>query len=167
MLALNITDVKDFMNKLLIGEVFDHFWLNEATITTYNTFSVDGKLRQDFFDSDVREALEQSARTYSLWKEVKPFCYSIIRGKRTPLSFKIVFQLSHNKTAAALASTDVGIAPENITGLYLNLQYKNKALLCTTGTSLKTFLPGKHLEQYWDGMVLDFFRQNEIIFEQV
>lgn len=167
MLALNITDVKDFMNKLLIGEVFDHFWLNEATITTYNTFSVDGKLRQDFFDSDVREALEQSARTYSLWKEVKPFCYSIIRGKRTPLSFKIVFQLSHNKTAAVLASTDVGVAPENITGLYLNLQYKNKALLCTTGTSLKTFLPGKHLEQYWDGMVLDFFRQNEIIFEQV
>lgn len=167
MLALNITDVKDFMNKLLIGQVFDHFWLNEATITTYNTFSVDGRLQQDFFDSDAREALAQSARTYSLWKEVKPFCYSIIRGKRTPLSFKIVFQLSPNKAAAALGSADVGIEPENITGLYLNLQYKNKALLCTTGTSLKTFLPGKRLDQYWDSMILDFFRQNEIIFEQV
>ena len=26
MLALKITDVKDFMNKLLIGEVFDRFF---------------------------------------------------------------------------------------------------------------------------------------------
>lgn len=167
MLALKITDIKDFMNKLLISGAFDHFWLNEATITTYNTFSVDGKLQQDFFDSDARDALERNARTYSLWKEVKPFCYSIIRGKRTPLSFKIVFQLSRNKAAAAFAANDIGIAPENITGLYLNLQYRNKVLLCTTGTSLKTFLPGKRLDQFWDGMVLDFFRQNEIIFEQV
>lgn len=167
MLALNITDVKDFMNKLLIGSVFDHFWLNEATITTFNTFTVDGQLQKDFFDSDAREALERSARTCSLWMEVKPFCYSVIRGKRTPLSFKIVFQLSYNKMKAALDSTDVGIAAENITGLYLNLQYRNKTLLCTTGSSLKTFLPGKRLDQYWDGMILDFFRQNEILFEQV
>lgn len=28
MLALKITDVKDFMNKLLIGEVFDRFLLS-------------------------------------------------------------------------------------------------------------------------------------------
>ena len=31
MLALKITDVKDFMNKLLIGEVFDRFSLVEAS----------------------------------------------------------------------------------------------------------------------------------------
>ena len=33
MLALKITDVKDFMNKLLIGEVFDRFSLVEASVT--------------------------------------------------------------------------------------------------------------------------------------
>ena len=32
MLALKITDVKDFMNKLLIGEVFDRFSLVEDTV---------------------------------------------------------------------------------------------------------------------------------------
>ena len=37
MLALKITDVKDFMNKLLIGEVFDRFSLVEASVTTFNT----------------------------------------------------------------------------------------------------------------------------------
>ena len=39
MLALKITDVKDFMNKLLIGEVFDRFSLVEASVTTFNTFT--------------------------------------------------------------------------------------------------------------------------------
>ena len=38
MLALKITDVKDFMNKLLIGEVFDRFSLVEASVTTEHNF---------------------------------------------------------------------------------------------------------------------------------
>ena len=50
MLALKITDLKDFTSKLFIGDVFDHFWLNSADIATYNLFSIDGKLQQDFFD---------------------------------------------------------------------------------------------------------------------
>lgn len=38
MLALNITNLKDFTNKLFIGEVFDHFLVTEASITTFGTF---------------------------------------------------------------------------------------------------------------------------------
>ena len=48
MIALKITDLRDFTNKLFIREVFDSFWLNQAEITTYNTFSIDGKLHTDF-----------------------------------------------------------------------------------------------------------------------
>ena len=94
MLALTISDVKDFMNKLLIGEVFDNFSLVEASVTTFNTFTIDGHLQQDFFDTDTVEEYKKEAVEYSLWRDVKPYCFSIIRGKRTPLNFKIVFQLS-------------------------------------------------------------------------
>lgn len=52
MLALKITDIKDFTNKLFIGDIFDRFWLNEASITTFSTYIIDGKLQQEFFDSD-------------------------------------------------------------------------------------------------------------------
>ncbi len=52
MLALKITDIRDFTNKLFIGEVFDKFCLTEASITTFNTFSIDGRLLKDFFDTD-------------------------------------------------------------------------------------------------------------------
>ena len=150
MIALKITDLRDFTNKLFIREVFDSFWLNQAEITTYNTFSIDGKLHTDFLDSDQLQILQKSGRTYSLWKETRPFCWSVIRGKRTP---------------AAQAS--LSAAPSAISGLYLNLQFKNKILLCTTGTAFNTFIPDKRLEQLWDGMVLDFFSQHQIIFEEM
>ena len=55
MLALKIIDVKDFMNKLLIGEVFDRFFLVEASVTTFNVFTIDGRLQQDFFDTDTAD----------------------------------------------------------------------------------------------------------------
>lgn len=167
MLALKITNQKDFTNKLFLGETFDAFWLNQAEIITSNIFSIDGRLQTDFFDNDEQEFLASSHRTFSLWKEVKPFCYSIIRGKRAPLSFKIVLQFSPNKASALLQNSAILISPELVTGLYLNLQYKNKTLLCTTGTSIKTFLPGKELDHLWEQYIADFFRRNELSFEEI
>lgn len=167
MLALKITDLKDFTNKLFIGNVFDHFWLNRADISTYNLFSIEGKLQKDFFDSDQQEILDGTSRTYSLWAEVKPFCHFVIRGKRPPLYFKIVFQLSSQKTKSLLENENPGLPLDSLQGLYLNLQYKNKILLCTTGTSFHTFVPGKQVEQLWDHTVLDFFRQNKILYEEL
>jgi hypothetical protein len=167
MIALKIMDIKDFTNKLFLGEVFDQFWMTEASITTFGIFSIDGRLQSGFFDTDSRTLLEQNGRLYTLWKEVKPYCFSVIRGKRTPLGFKIVFLLSRKKTAAAIAHAGLSISPEEVNGLYLNLQYKNDVLLCTTGTSLQTFIPGKQIDQLWDGLVEDFFRQNQILFARM
>ena len=167
MLALKITDQKDFTNKLFLKDTFDLFWLNQAEITTSNRFTIDGKLQKDFFDNDEQEFLSSSHRTCSLWKEIKPFCYSIIRGKRAPLSFKIVLQFSQNKAAALIQNSGLTLSPDQISGLYLNLQYKNKTLICTTGTALTTFLPGKGLEHLWDQYVLDFFSRNELLIQEM
>lgn len=167
MLALKITDIKTFTNMLFIGDTFDHFWLNEASFTTSSVFTIDGKLQKAFFDSDELEILEQSHRTYALWKEIKPYCSSIIRSRHTPLYFKIILQLSHNQTASVLAGAQTKLGPEMVNGLYLNLQYKNRTLLCTTGTSLSTFVPQKELDILWDHMVKNFFRQKEILFEEL
>ena len=66
-----------------------------------------------------------------------------------------------------MRNTDLGISSEQIDGFYLNLQFKNNALLCTTGTSLKTFLMTKQPEQFWDDMILHFLNQNQILFEKL
>lgn len=165
MLALNITNLKDFTNKLFIGDVFDHFLVTEASITTFGTFSVDGKLQNDFFDSDEQTALHESRRSYALWKEIKPYCCSVIRGKRLPLHFKMVFQLPSSEISRlfpdkALFSSDIG-------NLYLNIQYRNQTVLCTTGFSLNTFTPGIKPGPLWDDMILQFMQKHHIDFEKV
>lgn len=167
MLALKIIDVKDFMNQLLIGETFDHFQMIEASITTFNTFSIDGTLKRDFFDSDIHKMLDQSGRVYALWKETKPYCFQMIRGKRTPLHFKIIFSLSRKQITTLFGDVTTTFDSGQIKGLFLNLQYKNKELYCTTGVSLTTFLPDKTPEHLWDSSVLNFFKQHQIAIEQM
>lgn len=87
MIAVKITDARDFMSKLLKGTSFDSFWLTEATITTYNTFTIDGNLRLEFFDPVLAKSLDLAGRTHSLWSEVRPFCFSVISpiGPSQPL----------------------------------------------------------------------------------
>lgn len=162
MIALQVQDVKDFMSRLLMGNTFDAFWLCEASITTFVTYNIDGSLHKDFFDSEQAEILSRNERTFSLWKELKPFCYSIVKGKRTPLHFKIVFQLSRQNLEKMLAGSGLDWKPEDVFGLYLNLQYDGSSLTCTTGSSLKTFSMDKSLDRLWDDMVRNFFRQQSI-----
>lgn len=167
MLALTITDVKDFMNQLLLGETFDHFSLIEASIVTFNTFTIDGKLQRDFFDSDALETFDENSLDYSAWRDLKSYCFSIIRGKRTPVSFKIVFRLPAKKAQKLMENALPDFSAEALGGLYLNLQYKNKTLLCTTGAAFHSFVLDKRPEQLWDGMILDFLRKHKILFEQM
>lgn len=161
MLALRITDIKGFMNQLLIGDTFDSFPISEASITTFNTFSIDGMINRDFFDTDMQNILDQNGQVYSLWKEVKPFCFSIIRGKRTPLHFKIIFQITPSQLSALTGEKESTVFT-NISSLFLNIQYKNNLLLCTTGTFQKSFSLDKSAEQLWDQIVQNFFRARNI-----
>lgn len=166
MLALNIIDVKDFMNKLLIGEVFDRFSFIEASFTTFNTFTIDGKLQHDFFDTDTRTALQEKAAQYSLWHDVKSYCFSIIRGKRTPLNFKIVFELSPDQVKSLLKNEEItGNIP--VRNFYLNIQYRNQNLLCTTGVSYSMFSLDKRLEYLWDDSLMSFLSRHHISCEKL
>lgn len=167
MIALQIQDVKDFMSKLLIGNAFDAFWLSEAAITTFATFHIDGVLHPDFFDTEEAKSIALEGRSYVLWKDVKAHCFSVIKGKKTPLHFKIVFMLSRKNMEKLLVSSPLPISADDIFGLFVNFQYDGKHLTCTTGTSLKTFTLDKSLDHIWDELVQKFFRQQEIPYESI
>lgn len=162
MIALNILDVKTFMSKLLVGDIFDNFYLSEASITTYVTFSIDGSLHKEFFDTALADSLHLEERSYTLWKEVKPFCFSVMKGKHTPLHFKIVFLLSGENITKLLIQSGISYTPDDIFGLYLNFQFDGSHLSCTTGSSLRMFSLDKSLDRVWDDMVIRFFQQQEI-----
>lgn len=165
MVALQIQDIKHFMNKLLLSQTFDNFLLVEGNITTYNTFRIDGRIHQDFFTEEEQEELQLLKREFSLWREVKPFCLNLIKGKKTPLGFKFTFQLSKENTARLLASSGItSVLSENISGLLLNIRYDNGSLNVITATNLNLFTLDKTLEHAWDDMVKQFLKQQEISF---
>lgn len=123
MLALKINTTKAFMHKLLIGDTFHIFSLAEASITTFNQFHIDGKLHMDFFDTDTAQQLSENGDIYSSWKDVKSYCYSIIRGKLPPLQFKFVMRLSPQQMMLLPLSEDpVCSLADEISDLFLNIQ---------------------------------------------
>lgn len=167
MIALQIHDIKDFMSKLLIGNTFDAFWLSEAAITTSVTFHIDGVLHPDFYDTQDAELISSEGRTYALWKDIKPHCFSVMKGKQTPLHFKIIFMLSKKNTEKLLSGSHLPFSAEEVFGLFANFQYDGKHITCTTGTSMKTFTLDKSLEHVWDEMIQKFFKQQQIPYESI
>ncbi len=165
MIALQVQDIKNFMSKLLIGTDFDAFWLSEASITTSVTYNIDGLLKSDFFDTQESEIIKAEGREYALWKDIKPFCFSMMKGKKTPLHFKIVFILSKKNTEKLLTGNHVPLSLDDIFGLFVNFQYDGTHLTCTTGTSVKTFTLDKTLDHVWDELLQKFFRQQQIPYE--
>lgn len=162
MLAIQIDHVKDFMKKLLLQDAFDSFLVSEISITTFTTFSIDGQLHPEFFDPEKCEALRAENRSSILWKEARPFCLSIIKGQQSPLSFHIVLQADSALTAQLSASAGLSFSPEDIFGLFLNLQFRGGVLSVTTGTSLKVFTPDKSLDRAWDRFVREWLEKEEI-----
>ena len=92
MIALKAEDVKSFTTKLFVREDFDAFLVKEVNITTYNSFSIDGHVKQGYYTEEERE--ENNIEEFSTWKTLRPFCFSLIKGKKLPGSFRIVLQLS-------------------------------------------------------------------------
>ena len=165
MTALQIADIGSFMKKFLLTESFDRFLLLEGTVTTFNTFRIDGTLQRSYYPQEEQDLLTE--RNLSLWGEVRPFCLTLIRGKRTPLSFRFTLQLSASNTEKLLIQTGVGIPSEQVRGLLMNLKYDGHTLSCTTGTSLSVFTMDKKLDHAWDDMVQRYFRRQGIPFETV
>lgn len=160
MIALSLTEVKECMSKLLLSDIFDPFLFVEGEITTFGTFSMDGYLKKEFFDEE-----NVPEREYALWKDVREYCFSLIKGKRTPLNFKFVLGLADKNIEKLIQQQELDFELEDVRGLYINLKYDGQKLQCITGTAMTLFTMDKSLEQAWDVMVQKFFTQKEIKYE--
>ncbi len=167
MIALNILEIKDFMNKLLCQETFDNFLLREAAVTGSAAWSLDGTLNRDFYSEDELAQEGLAGLDYLPFSMLRPQCFALIRGKRTPSCFKFVFLLSPPNLARTLAQTHSSYSPADIAGLFINLRYQNGTLLLTTGVSYRIFSTDKSLEQEWDSLVKRFLKGHEISFSEL
>ena len=160
MIALEITDIGDFMKKFLIQNVFDQFYLLEGEVATFSTFRMEGRLNDVWYMSDETELLQN--RQWSMWSDMKPVAFLLMKGKKLPVSFRFVLQLSDTNTDWLLNKYHMEDLKEQIGGLYLNIRYQDKKLVCVTGLSFKTFVMDKTLEHLWDDTARQFMKQSGI-----
>ena len=164
MVSLQIEEIKEFTRQLFIGTTFDHFLLREAQIVTFNSFQIDGRIRPDYYSAEERE--EQGIEGFSAWLALRPFCFSLIKGKKLPERFSIILKLPKAATEQFLTARKSQWLPEQVGGLFLNIHYENQHLSCVTGLSLNQFTLDKTLEREWDESIRTFLRKEELPFEE-
>lgn len=171
MLAIKITSLKNFMNHLLLADTFDICLLEEATIATSNTFTLDGRINKAFYTQEELSDAQSCPYEFSFWKNIKGICLQLIRGKKTPTYFKFVLHLIPDQIVAFLesyTSEKVSIGDlHQIKAFVLTIKYQNDMATLTTGTAYHSFVMDKSLDLLWDKAILQYLSKQEIIFEQM
>lgn len=135
------SQIKLFMNKLLIENSFDDFELRECTIATKATFSIDGKFNKDWDENENK--------VFCNWSEIRPLAFEIIKGKQKPLYMKYVFAYSDEKALTF---------HPNAKACFVNIIFKNDVVTVSTGTAQIEFSMNHDLDEVWDSFVSEFFK---------
>ena len=167
MIALKITNVKMFMRKLLASDNFDIFMLEEAMISTYNTFSIDGHQNRDFYTTEEWENKEICPYDFSMWKTIRPICFELIKGTHTPTAFRFVLHLLPEHVAAILQKGNTSVTADQVKAFVLNIKYDGSTLTLVTGTAFHSFLMDKTPDQLWDVAIRQFLSKKEIGYEEL
>ncbi len=162
MRAFEIMDLKDFTSKLFLGTLFDSFYLKDASFTTFATFTIDGYLQKNFYDTEQQETLDTAGQSLIHWSSVRNIAFQMIRGKRSPLQFHVVLSLSPEANQKFFDSTFDTTAAS----YYMNLQFRSNKLLCTTGVSLRSFSLNQKPSSAWDDGLASFFQNAQISFSE-
>lgn len=167
MIALGIKSTKSIMSALLMSEAFDKFNVEDITITTFNTFSIDGHINKDFYNSEEIEAMENGLPVFSSWKEIRPVCFELIKGKKTPVSFKFVLQANSELVSLLAKDPASNLSSDMIKGLVLNIKYENGKVTLITGCSYNSFVMDKSMDMLWDRYVPRLLNELKIDFDEI
>ncbi|MCF0142767.1 MAG: hypothetical protein HUJ75_05265 [Parasporobacterium sp.] len=158
MTGIEIDNIKPVTKALFTGEAFDRLAVLEASFSTLYTVDLDCRVNEKYIEGD-----EPGEGLYSdglvLWKTIRPLCFDIIKGKKLPVSFKIIFKIPQSGVANFISKKNLPFRAEDVAGLFINVKYENGKLTCVTGTSLKTFSMDKSLEQAWDEAAAKFINR--------
>ena len=158
MKLIEIDNIRHFTARLFTGNTFDSFLTVEASFSVASTFTIDGHVNAGFVGE---EEMQDPAYREGIipWEKLRPICFEIIKGKKVPQQFKIVFKVPEVLEKQFLQDTALTAFQDQISGLFLNLSFKNGQLSCTTGSSLKTFSLDRSLEIQWDEYVARFLNK--------
>ena len=160
MRALKVEDIRSFTRALFMQDCFDGFLLGEAEFSTFCSFSVDGRVERSWFTDEELE--KEQIEAYVRWGRVRELCFQLIRGRKTPSSFRITLRLAPGERERFLREAGYAVDAEQIGSFLLNLRFEKGELSCVSLASLNCFPPERSLEEAWDQWAQRFFRGYEL-----
>ncbi len=167
MKAYQIKFTKPFMNMLLASEEFDTFLVEEVSITTFNTFHIDGHIVKEFYNKDDLTENDSVLPSLSAWSAIRPICFQLIKGKKPPVSFRVVLYAPQSWLEALAANEECEVNTSLIQSLVLNIRYDNGHVTCITGSSFTTFIMDKSVDRLWDSEVKQLLTKMQLDFEEI
>lgn len=158
MLSFQLTAQKDFMNKLLCGNLFHEFNLKEASIAGAVSYYVDGHVNQDYFEGEEKEE-------YLSFSDIRNNLFQMIKGKRTPLSFHMVLHLNHDCLTKIEEKEKISFKELMIANLVLNIRFTDGNMQLVSAVDYSNFSLDKDFEKKWDGIVTRILERDEISFK--
>ena len=101
------------------------------------------------------------------WSNIKPFCFSLIKGNKVPAAMKLVMLASYELVTDIIAKNNIAVMPENVNGLFINMKYQEGHVDIITGTSLNVFTLDKQLDTAFDQYVKTFLANAGLDFEEL
>ena len=164
MIALQITELKTFMGKLLGTNTFDDFLLQEATLQMGISYVIDGRINEAFYKTEEDPEVPENKHAFISYGEVRNTLYDLIKGKRTPLGFQVFLQLSPEKCSMLFPEA---LEKHFIKGLLFIIRYDGSKAIITSGISYSAFSLNKAPELIWDEALMNFLRNADISFERL
>lgn len=154
------------MGKLLNSDCFDSFLLGEAILNTVNSFVIDGHVNLDFYTTEEQKDPEIIPYDYVEWKTIRPVCFHLIKGKRTPTSFQFVFYLKPAAMEKLLEGSGYSSLDSTVRHMVLNIKYDQNGLSLTTGIAYHAFTMDKQPDVIWDKAICRFLQGKNISYEE-
>lgn len=167
MTSFHITELKNFMGKLLGSSCFDSFLLAEATIAASVEYTIDGHINRDFYTKEELEDPQICPHDFAAWSAMRPICFEMIRGKRSPSRFKFVFHLMPDYVPGVLKGADPSLAPDQVKALVLTVKYDGSSASIVTGTAFHSFVMDKTLDAQWDKTMRQFLTKKGIAYSEI
>lgn len=166
MQSFQITSTKTLMSSLLTKDIFDIFLLEELTLCTMNTFTIDGRINREFFPANEQNE-DNIPYEFRCWSDIKNICYELIKGKYTPSYFKVVLHIKPEKYTDIMASSVSEATLSQLKALVLNIKYDGSKAILTTATAYNTFTMDKDPDRLWDKYMAAFLSSSGLSYESL
>lgn len=162
MQAIEILDIKTFMQLLFQTNTLDAYAFVSSELKTDMSYTIDGRIQRSFFSDEEIETLNLTQYTHLPWKLAKERIFSLIRGRKIPSNLKIVLRLCEADMTSFLSCANSSLTPADINGIFLNILFGENHLTITTGISYKIFTLDKSLESELSAFVLHLLKPYKI-----